>query len=226
MKSEIIQALTNSPLFKGIEEPNIEKQLTTIEHQIKEYKKGELIAIEEDNCEELGIVVFGNIQIQKSYPSGKVVVLDILGQGDIFGEIIVFSKEHRFPATILSITDSTILLLSKTGIKQLCKENECFLENFLQSLTSKILMLNRKVKILSYKTLKEKIADLLMEEYKHQQTLVLTLPYDRKEMADLLGIPRPSLSRELSIMKEEGLIDYYKNTVRILQLNALRELII
>ncbi len=226
MKVEITQTLTNSPLFKGIEKNNIEKLLTTIEHQIKEYKKGELIAIEDDNCEELGIILSGNIQIQKSYPSGKVVVLDILDQGDIFGEIIVFSKEHRFPATILSITDSIILLLSKTGIKQLCKENEFFLENFLQSLTGKILMLNRKVKILSYKTIKEKIADLLMEEYKHQNTLVLTLPYDRKELADLLGIPRPSLSRELSIMKEEGLIDYYKNTVKILQLNDLRELII
>ena len=181
--------------------------------------------MEEDNCEHIGIILSGNIQIQKSYPSGKIVVLDVLNKGDIFGEVIVFSQEHRFPATILSLTDSVIFLLSKTEIKQLCIKNELFLENFLQSLTNKILMLNRKVKTLSYKTIREKIADLLMEEYLQQKKPLLTLPYKRHEMADLLGIPRPSLSRELSVMKEEGLIDYYKNTVKLLTPDKLKELI-
>ena len=221
----MIPVLISSSLFKGIEEDKLEQLLATVSYQLKSYKKGELIAVEGDNCEHLGIIISGNIQIQKSHSSGKIVVLDLLAKGDLFGEVIIFSQEHRFPATILSVTASCIFLISKAEIKQLCIKNELFLENFLQALTNKILMLNRKVKTLSYKTIREKIANLLMEEYLQQKTPLLTLPYKRHEMADLLGIPRPSLSRELSVMKEEGLIDYYRNTVKLLKPDQLKDLI-
>ena len=45
----------------------------------------------------------------------------------------------------------------------------------------------------------------------------------KKEWADKLGVQRPSLSRELIKMKEEGIIDYDKDTISILNSSALKK---
>ena len=42
-------------------------------------------------------------------------------------------------------------------------------------------------------------------------------------MAELLNIPRPSLSRELMKMKEEGMIDYHRNRLKILDMDLLEK---
>ena len=46
------------------------------------------------------------------------------------------------------------------------------------------------------------------------------LPFDRNSMAAYLGVNRSALSRELSKLKEEGKIDFYKNSFTILNKKA------
>lgn len=84
-------------------------------------------------------------------------------------------------------------------------------------------MLNNRITNLSYDTLRKKITNILLLEYNRQKSPYLTLPYSRKKMAELLNIPRPSLSRELVNMKEEGIIDFYKNKIKILDLKKLED---
>jgi CRP-like cAMP-binding protein len=93
-------------------------------------------------------------------------------------------------------------------------------------LSNKILMLNEKLKNLSYQTIREKIASFLAEEYRKQKTLKLRMFISRKEMAELFGIPRPSLSRELVSMKKDGLIDFDRQTITILDMEALEDLLL
>jgi CRP-like cAMP-binding protein len=50
------------------------------------------------------------------------------------------------------------------------------------------------------------------------------LPLKRNELADFLGVSRPAVSRELGRMRDEGLIEFYKSSVRILGLAGLRGL--
>lgn len=220
---EIFEVLYHCPLFKGLPDDLCEKLLNLIEYKALQYQKGEVIAVEESQCTHIGIIASGTIQIQKTHISGKIVVVDTLQKGNIFGEVIVFSHMHLYPATIAALSDCEVILVSKEEIKKLCSMNSDFLENFLKLLSSKILMLNRKVKVLSYKSIREKIADILLEQHKNQKSLTLMLPFNRNEMADFLGIPRPSLSRELAAMRDEGLIDYYKNTIKIMDVDGLRE---
>jgi hypothetical protein len=76
---------------------------------------------------------------------------------------------------------------------------------------------------LSLDTTRKKIANLLLKEYKKTNSLNIILPYSKEKMAKLLNVTRPSLSRELTNMKDEGLIDYYKNKFTILDLGALED---
>lgn len=86
-------------------------------------------------------------------------------------------------------------------------------------------MLNDRITSLSLDSTRKKIVNILLLEYGRQKSQYLLLPYSRKKMAELLNIPRPSLSRELIRMKDDGLIDFYKNRIKIIDLKSLeREL--
>jgi CRP-like cAMP-binding protein len=210
-------------LFRGFSENEISTILSGIGYRQATYNKGQVIAIEGDVVCRIGIIIEGIIEAQKTYPSGHTVSIARMNAGDIFGEAIIFSKTNKYPATIVSTDSSRILFLSVTDVITLCSTNKTFLNNFMGLLSNKILMLNEKLKTLSYQTLRKKIAGYLIDEYNKQKNLIIELPFSRKEMADLFGTTRPSLSRELANMKRDGLIDYYKDMIKISDIDRLEQ---
>lgn len=211
-------------LFKEIDEDKISKLLHNVECKVKSYLKGEIVATEGEVCSKIGIVIEGAVEAQKIYASGKIVTIDKLNVGNTFGEAIIFSNTNKYPATIMSSNSSKVLFINKEDIIRLCSMEEKVLNNFMNILSNKILMLNKKIKNMSYKTLRQKIAGFIFDEYKKQGSSTINLPYSRKETAEHLGIPRPSLSREFIKMKEEGIIDFYKNSIKILNISLLEDI--
>lgn len=222
----IIPALDKCVLFKNISKEEIEALLKEISYNINTYKKDKIIALEESKCTCLGIILEGKVEVQKIFPSGKVIALNTFGEGNIFGEALVFSEKNVYPSTIVSINNTKIMFVQKNDIIQLCSRSDKFLNNFMTVLSDRILMLSGKIRNLSYETIRKKIVNVLLEEYKKQKTVFLTLPYSRKKMAEILDVQRPSLSRELIKMKEEGIIDFDKNVIKIVDLELLEECLI
>jgi len=83
-------------------------------------------------------------------------------------------------------------------------------------------MLNGKVKSLSFTTIRQRVVNYLLDEYLHQKSDLLTLPR-RHEMANLLGIPRPSLSRELAHLQADGLIHLNRQGIGLLSIENLEK---
>ena len=108
----------------------------------------------------------------------------------------------------------------------MCSAYPKVLNNFMRLLSSKILLLNRKIKELSFETLRQKISNYLLSQYEIQKTTELTLPMSRKDLAEHLGVQRPSLSREFINMKEDGLINFNKRLVQIKDLDGLEDILI
>lgn len=219
--SENIKNLNKCVLFNNLKISEIKEILNSIIYIIKNYKKNEVIAVENDNCDSIGIILAGNIEIHKPFPSGKVVTINHFSTGNIFGEALVFSDRHIYPATIISSNNSEVMYIKREDIVNMMAKNPILIHNFMGVLSNRILMLNNRLTNLSYDTLRKKIANILLLEYNRQKSSFIILPYSRKKMAELLNIPRPSLSRELVNMKEEGIIDFYKNKVKILDVKKL-----
>lgn len=218
-----LNSLSKCVLFKSMDRDSIESVLKNVTYNIKSYDKDDVVAIEGDDCNSLGVILSGNIEIHKSFSSGKVVTINHFEEGNIFGEALVFSGRHFYPATIISATNSEIMYINREHIVKMMTLSPIVINNFMGVLSNRILMLNERITNLSYDTLRKKITNIILLEYGRQKSPYLTLPYSRKKMAELLNIPRPSLSRELVNMKEEGLIDFYKNKIKILDLKALEK---
>ena len=93
-------------------------------------------------------------------------------------------------------------------------------------LSNKILMLNKKITLLSYKSIREKVAYFILTQYKIHKSNILVLKMTKKEIAENLGIPRPSFSRELINMKEDNIIDFNKNEITIIDIDALENILL
>jgi len=210
-------------LFKDMKCEDLSNFLNMSNYTIKKYPKGNVVVIEGSKCKELGILLDGLLEAQALHLSGKLLTLTRLKPMEIFGEAILFSKVNKFPATIEAVKDSKIMFIKKENLINCLTNCHKFMENFLELLSNKLLILNKKVKMLSLENIRKKIENFLMEEYKKQKSNIIKVSLSRKEMAEHMGIQRPSLSRELIKMRKEGIIEFDKKVIIIKDIGALSE---
>lgn len=217
----LLESLKNTFLFKNIHEESLKELLTTISYKVTEYSKDQLIALEGDPCNTIGVIIKGTVIIKKLLENGNSITIENFKKGNIFGEVIIYSEIKKYPSTIVASSNCVILFIAKEEITKLCSENPVFLANFMGLLSNKILMLSRRLKNLSYGSIRQKLVNYILEEYRKQQTISILLPHNKTALGEYLGIPRPSISREFMKLKAEGLISYNKNTLVILDLETL-----
>lgn len=220
---ELEEILETSEFFIGIKKEKISEILKSVTYSKMKYKKGEILANEDDPCTSIGAILEGEIDIERIYASGKGIVLNRLKRGDVFGEALVFSENSKYPATIICVSDCTVLHIKRDEILNLCTINKKILENFVSLLSNKVLMLNKKVKSLAFRSIREKVVDYILGLKKDQKTLKIKLKVNKEEIASYIGIPRPSLSRELINLKKDGIIDFDRTSITILDEEALEE---
>lgn len=220
---EIIKTIKKNQLFIGLSDESIRNVLKEIKYYIKTYSKGEIIAHEDDECKSLALVLFGTVEIQRLYSNGKYIVLSRLLQGDVFGEALVFSKSKTYPATVIALNECKMLFINKEDVLKICSYEEKVLENFISLLSDKVFILNSKIKSISFKSLRQKVINYILNEIKDQKSNSIILNNTKEEIASLLGIPRPSLSRELISLRDLGYIEFDRKIIRVLDVESLEE---
>ncbi len=220
---EIITTIKENQLFIGLSDENIKSVLKEIKYYIKTYKKGEIIANEDDECRSLSLVLSGKVEIQRLYSNGKYIVLNRLFEGDVFGEALVFSKSKTYPATVIALSECTVLFINKIDILKICSSEEKILENFISLLSDKVFILNSKIKSISFKSIRQKVVNYILNEVKEQKSNTIILKNTKEEIASLLGIPRPSLSRELINLRDMNYIKFDRKEISILDREGLEE---
>lgn len=220
---DIVKALEGNELFRNMNDTMIKEIISKITYHEREYHRGEVIAHEEDECSSLGLIIDGHIEIIRLYSSGKSITIQKLGVGDVFGEALVFSSHSNYPATIEAIEKTTIIFINKDDFLRLCLEEEILLENFMTLLSDKVFMLNGKIKSISFKSLKQRVVNYLIQKSRAQKSLTIKLKDSKESIASYLGMPRPSLSRELIKLRDDNLISFDRNTITIFNIEDLEE---
>ncbi|MBU3105892.1 Crp/Fnr family transcriptional regulator [Clostridium gasigenes] len=221
---EYLEVLQKCSIFKGMENEYIKNILKEKNYKIVNYNKGDIIAIEDSECEYIGIVLSGSVEIENIYESGRSLTIQRFIEGSTFGEAIVFSTRKTYPATVMASVKSNIMFIPNNTIVELCSSDKNFLWNFMSLLSEKVLMINNKMKIISLSSIRQKLAKFILEQVNIQKSEKIKLNVNKKELAEYLGIQRPSLSRELIRMQEDGILESNKNEINVLDMNALKEI--
>lgn len=218
-----MKELLSSQLFRNIDEDKINKIFSEINYSVIECHDGQVIALEEEKCNKLGLILEGNIELQRIFYSGNYIVLKKLSSGDVFGEALIFLKDSHYPATVISSGKSKILFIDKNEVVKLCLKEETILENFLSLLSRKVLILNNKVKSISFNSIRGKVINYILEESKRQKSNIIKINGTKEDISAYLGIPRPSFSRELINLKKLKLINYDRKTIEIIDKEELED---
>lgn len=225
MYAEWMDRLLQVELFKNMKKNELENILSCLNPEIKHYNKNEIITIEKDKLTGIGIVLDGQVVIGKETLAGDRVIISRLDKGHLFGEVAAFVGD-QWLATVVAHTECSVLFFPPDKIigvcTRMCEGHRKLIENMLQIVARKALILNKKVEMLSLKSIREKISTYLLEQYHMKKNLTFDIPLKRHELAEYLVVSRPSLSRELIYMKNEGIIDFHMNTFRIVNLESLK----
>lgn len=222
---EIVKKLEKNELFNNVDKTKMLKILGNLKYSIVSYKKGEVIFQEEEICSAIGLIIDGTINIERIYPNGKSIVMSKFKDGDVFGEALLFSKVNKYPATVIALSDCKVLYLTKNEIIKLFSVENKLMENFMMLLSEKIIILNNKIRSISLKSVRQKVVDYILCEYMNEKNEEIKLKYSKEEIANDIGIPRPSLSRALIKLRDEGLINFSRNKITILNIEELEDIL-
>lgn len=182
------------------------------------YPSNFTIALEDEKSDYVGIVLEGKLLVKAYSLGGRDFTINTLEPGMIFGDVLLFGKlGNTYPGNVITKGVVTLAVIPNEAILEYIKD-PTFLNNFLRNLSDKVYMVNTKNKLLSQDSIRDKIIYYLSEEKRHQHSNVIKLNMSKEELANHLFIPRPSLSRELIHMRDEGLILFDRYTITLKKL--------
>lgn len=227
MYQEWIDALASCALFNGISKESLGIMLDCLKPRITRCKQREIIATCGQPFQGIGIIASGKTAITKESYSGNRIIMGILGAGEILGEIVAFSDQKVWPMTVIAQEDCILLFLPPGKIARpcsnICSSHNVLITNMLKILSDRAYMLDKKIEHISGKNIRGKISSYLLDIYHQQNSCTLTMPLRRHELADYLNITRPSLSREMGLMRDAGIIEFYGSHLIIKNILALEE---
>ena len=214
--SSDLEAISGAPIFNGISSADCAALMGCLKTYIRTYSKGEFILLEEDHVQDVGIVLSGTVHTLKEDIWGRRTLMDYMGPGGLFGETFALRRERSSHVSFLAAADTKVLFLPLDHVLTPCT-NQCpfhtaVSRNFCLMLGEKNLRLMEKIEISSKATLREKILAYLSIQAQKQGSKYIKIPLNRTEMASYLHANRSAMTRELSEMQNEGLIEYDGNT--------------
>lgn len=213
----LTKVLSLSPLFEGILEKDVLPLLSCLTFKEREYSPGETILAEGDRVDSVGLIISGRAHISMNDFWGNRSIVADLSPRDIFGEVYALSGGTSLSGVeVVAYQPSEILFLNFkrmiTVCSSACDYHNRLISNLLKIIGEKNLMITEKMRCLTKRSTREKLLSYFSLESKKQGNNQITIPFNRQELADYLSIDRSAMSSELSRMKDEGIIEYKKNS--------------
>jgi len=223
---EYIKFLTdNCHIFRDKTPEELEKLLEDKNPLLRSYSAGAIIQSQADEALFLGIILQGQVAVKKNFSTGRTVTLASFGPGQVLGESVLFSGRSRYPADLIAREESVLLFLPRQDLLHLFHRDQDIMLRYMESISRRVLLLSEKIELLSLGTIRQKLAYYLLGQAEKKGGPALAWEFSRSELADFFNVPRPSLSRELSRLQQQGLIQFDQQGVQIIDPEGLEELL-
>ena len=203
------------PLFEQIGAQELTALLRCLHGRERSYKKGEILIMDQDHVQQVGVVLSGSVHMLKEDIWGNQTLFGYIGPGQLVGEMFAVQRRASAYVSFVAASDARVLFLDAAHIIHDCPNRCAFhsqlVTNFFDQLGRKGVSLMEKIEVSSRPSLREKILAYLSMQAQKQDSRYITLPLNRTELADFLGVNRSAMTRELSAMRRDGLIDFDGN---------------
>lgn len=157
--------------------------------------------------------------INEDYWGNRNIILEGK-EGEIFGEANA-CKRQKLATSLIAIQNTKVMIINFSKIINICSVSlslkEKVIRNLLGILSKNNIELTLKIGHMSRRTTREKILSYLSERANLLGKIEFEIPFDRQQLADYLCIDRSAMSKELSNLKKEGILNYKKSWFRLLK---------
>ncbi len=209
MNKSLSEILQSSSLCSGLTQEQIGRLISGNIVRIAQYKRNDILFWTDKPPDKLYILISGNIAMAKDTLGGKRSLSKSITQpGEMTGEVRLFSPKKLLWEYAVALENSSVLEIDSSIFLQPGAIDAdiqiVLLRNIISNVVEKIDYLGQKVRILSLSSARERIALYLLNIEDKNRRMIFS--GTREEIADYLGMARPSLSRELGRMQDEGII--------------------
>ena len=211
--------LTQTPLFQGIREEELETLLCCLDAREKRYRRGSTILRAGDCAEELGLLLSGSVNVLVNFYWGGSQIFGHVEAGDLFGETYAAIPGKELLVDVVAAEDCRVLFLHMDRLLTTCRSGCSFhnqiIHNLIRISAAKNLNLSARMLHTAPRTIRERLLSYLSQQAQEKGSAQFRIPFSRQQLADYLGVDRSALSNELSKMQRDGLLRVHKNEFQL-----------
>ena len=215
---DYIYSIRKCYLFDGIEDEQLTDAIKLLNGRIKKVVKDDYIVLLGGTIQYAGLLLKGKIESSFQNENFDQITMHTFTGGYLFGEGLVINHAKNSPVQVRAVEDSVVLFIDLEMIYAAADKSQVrtiLARNLIKSLAKKNLILNQKVRILSQKSLRDRIFIYLRTLPKDKDSYV-KIPFTQTALAEYLGVNRSALSRELGRMQNEGLLVIEGKKIKII----------
>lgn len=195
----------------------------------KEVKEEQILFKEGDKMHGCYIVEQGKVKLFKASAMGEGQILRIITQGEIVGLCSLRNKK-RYGHTAQAMEGSKLCYLNKSKLDHMLALNPKIMDKVISSLANEVEKAYERIYVLGTKSAKEKIAKLLISLVKgsgleFKDGVEVNLSLSRSEMAELFGVSTETVIRNISDLKQEGILSGEGKKLFIEDVESLKEMV-
>ena len=215
-----LKILKECSLFDEIEDNDLMRMLSCLGARVELFDKKYTVFAEGSPARYIGIVLSGSVQTVYVDYYGNRNILSVSCARELVAEAFACAGADEIPVSVIADEPSEIMLIDCSHIlctcKNVCGFHQKLIFNLMRTLAQKNISFHQKIEIISKRSTRDKLLAYLEIQARISGSGKITVPFDRQELADYLGVERSGLSSEISKMKQEKIIDNYKNHFELL----------
>ena len=201
------------PLCRNVPENQRDDFLKDVRFSVKEFDKGDVIVTQGSVSETLFIVIKGEVLTEMADEKGDFMEIEYIKAPNPMATGFLFAADNRSPVSAICQSNCKVIAIQKDNVYLLMRKYEAFMLTFLSYISNKVFFLSEKLRLVSLRTIRAKLAYYLLKESEGMETFKLKT--SREDMARLFSVSRPALVKVMMEMAEEGIIEVERRDIKI-----------
>jgi len=219
-----IPLLQKVPLLAGLSEGDRDALAAAVAR--RRYQKGDIVFQKEEPGHALFIVERGGVRIYVPSSQGNDLVLAMLGPGDFFGDLSLLDGRPRSASAAVTM-ETTLLMLERSDFIALITRRPAAAMAVLEAVASRLRETDEMASDLAFLDVAGRLAKRLLDlasvhGVQRLSGILIDLPITQEEMANMIGVTRESVNRNLSDFRRLGLISNQGRRIIIRDGDGLR----
>lgn len=208
------------PLCNSIPEPEKDNFLNDVRFSLKTFKKDDWIISQGEEYTSLYILIEGEIKTVMVGEKGDFMHIENIKAPLPIAPGFLFAGNNRSPVSAIAKKDCKFICIPKENVFYLMRMYDAFMHAILTSISNKLQILSEKVRLISLRTIRAKLAYYILKESEGANSFQLRT--SKQEMANLFGVSRQALTNVMNQLHNENIIYAEKRKVKIINRQALK----